>query len=183
MTSEHSHMHSPLRQKRSVSPTRDRVVNLDRVYQFTTSSDEGKYSERIDTFAKKRLDERREFEENYNHTLSFGQPTALQSTAVFQSNSLAKQGGKKFVYLPREEIKVRDDELQKTREINMQLKSDLNKALSEMLTLETKLLKTKSLKSEVRQLQAELMNFKKIAEAAKQTEELLEANESQAKQL
>lgn len=73
----------------------------------------------------------------------------------------------KFIYLPREEIRKRDEQLDRMREVNMQLKSDLNKSLSQMLNLETKLLKTKSLHDEVHQLQKELNEFRKIAEVAK----------------
>lgn len=73
----------------------------------------------------------------------------------------------KFIYLPREEIRKRDEQLDRMREVNMQLKSDLNKSISQMLNLETKLLKTKSLHDEVHQLQKELNEFRKIAEVAK----------------
>ena len=42
----------------------------------------------------------------------------------------------------------------------MQLKSDLNKALTKLLATETKLLKIKSLKQDIKLLQNELYDFK-----------------------
>jgi hypothetical protein len=64
------------------------------------------------------------------------------------------------VYLPREEILQRDNQLSAIRSDNMQLKSDLNKALTKLLATETKLLKIKSLKQDIKLLQNELYDFK-----------------------
>ncbi len=64
------------------------------------------------------------------------------------------------MYLPREEILQRDNQLSAIRSDNMQLKSDLNKALTKLLATETKLLKIKSLKQDIKLLQNELYDFK-----------------------
>lgn len=54
---------------------------------------------------------------------------------------VTEKSGKKFVYLPREEVTFKDNQLAIMRGDNIQLKSDLNKALSKLLKIETKILK------------------------------------------
>ena len=63
------------------------------------------------------------------------------------------------------------------RSDNIQLKSDLNKCLSNLLATETKVLKKKNLKADIRVLQIELAELKQVAEDAKTREVLNRQNE------